>query len=191
MTVADVKAMVEVHLASFSGFFLSFLGPAFLHELYAAIVADPTGIAYVWEDDGVLQGFVAGTSYASGFYRRLLERRWWRFCRASILPVIKNPRIIPRLLRAFSKPNESTETNQATLMSIAVLPMSQGKGIARALIDQFLREAARSGCKQVSLTTDKDHNDYANIFYQRLGFVCKGNFFTPEGREMVEYVIHI
>ena len=46
-TTKDVSAIVGVHLRSFEGFFLSFLEPAFLGELYAAILANFSSIDFV------------------------------------------------------------------------------------------------------------------------------------------------
>src|SRR5204862_7639511 len=43
----DVRDVVRIHLDAFPGFFLSFLGPAFLRLLYRGILDDPTGIALV------------------------------------------------------------------------------------------------------------------------------------------------
>jgi ribosomal protein S18 acetylase RimI-like enzyme len=77
------------------------------------------------------------------------------------------------------------------LMSIAVLPETQGKGIGQALVRAFLDEAARRGLCQVDLTTDRDHNEATNCFYQNLGFTCERTFTTPEGRAMNEYVINL
>jgi len=76
-------------------------------------------------------------------------------------------------------------------MSIAVLPERQGQGIGQALVRAFLSEAARRGLNKVNLTTDRVANDAANVFYQRLGFVCRRHFVTPEGRQMNEYVIDL
>ena len=70
MRLADVGAAVQVHLEGFTGFFLSFLGPAFLHELYAATIEDPDGIGLVAEEGKGILGFVTGTAQPSGFYRR-------------------------------------------------------------------------------------------------------------------------
>ena len=188
----DVSAIVGVHLRSFEGFFLTFLGPAFLHQLYSAILADPSGIAFVLEDEQGICGFVAGTGQPSGFYRRLLRQRWWRFALASVAPVFKRPSVIPRLLRAFSMPRQvAQEEGRGTLMSIAVLPEAQGKGVGKALVHAFLKEAARRGLRQVDLTTDRDNNEATNHFYQSLGFIFERTFTTPEGRAMNEYVISL
>jgi ribosomal protein S18 acetylase RimI-like enzyme len=158
--------------------------------LYVGILKDPAGIAYVYEDQGHLLGFVAGTSQPAGFYSRLLQRRWWRFGMASLVPILKNPLIVPRLLRAFQKPQDASDRpDVGTLMSIAVSPDSQGHGLGQALVRAFLGEAVGRGLKYVDLTTDKNNNDSVNQFYQRIGFRCSRTFVTSEGREMNEYVI--
>jgi hypothetical protein len=69
----DVYGVTRVHLASFQGFFLTFLGSRFLSELYAGIVTDPAGIAFVYRKENHILGFIAGMAQPSGFYRRLLR----------------------------------------------------------------------------------------------------------------------
>jgi len=192
MWSADVESVVAVHLKAFPGFFLSSLGAAFLRELYQAIVADPSGIGYVYEQAGSILGFVAGTSQPLGFYRRLIGQRWWRFGLAAVMPVLRQPAIVPRLWRAFALPEQAgAREDSGILMSIAVFPGEQGKGIGHLLAKAFLREATRRGCQQVSLTTDKLENDAANAFYRALGFTCVCSYTTPEGREMNEYLISL
>lgn len=192
MQPPDVEAAVSVHLQAFQNFFLSFLGPRFLRELYASILSDPSGFAFVAGRGTELLGFVAGTDQPSGFYRRLLQQRWWRFGLAAIRPAITHPAIIPRLLRAFQKPEDAVSPEGCgTLMSIAVLPGQQSRGAGQALVEAFLNEAAVRNLTRVDLTTDRDNNEKVNRFYQRLGFVCTRTFITPEGRWMNEYEITI
>jgi ribosomal protein S18 acetylase RimI-like enzyme len=192
MLMADIPGVVDIHLQSFPGFFLSFLGCRFLRELYFGILKDPAGIAYVYEDQGRMLGFVAGTSHPAGFYSRLLYRRWWRFALAALAPVLKSPMIILRLLRAIRKPQDvSSQPGVGTLMSIAVSPEAQGRGLGQVLVKAFLEGAIDRKLKHVDLTTDRNNNDSVNQFYQRMGFRCSRTFVTPEGREMNEYVIDL
>jgi ribosomal protein S18 acetylase RimI-like enzyme len=189
MQCTDVPACVDIHLRAFKGFFLSFLGKQFLNELYASITGDPSGIGYIAEVQGCVRGFVIGTSQPSGLYKRLLQKRWWIFCRASLIALIKRPTILPRLLRAFTMPGHQKEARSCgTLMSIAVDPQSQGNKIGHLLVQAFLDEAARRGLSQVNLTTDHGNNDYANRFYQHVGFLLLRQYMTPEGRQMNEYI---
>ena len=73
-------------------------------------------------------------------------------------------------------------------MSIAVAPEFQGHGIGKQLVETFCQELAARGEPAVCLTTDRDHNEATNQFYQRLGFELARTFITPEGRAMNEYV---
>jgi GNAT superfamily N-acetyltransferase len=193
MEKGDVRGVVDVHLRSFPGFFLSFLGPAFLRQLYLGIVDDPAGLAFVSENlnenSGQLDGFIAGTSQPAGFYRRLLHQRWWRFGLASVIPALRSPRIIPRLLRAFTLSSTSAAYGErgALLMSLAVSPDRQSGGLGAALVEAFVEEAKRRGATSVFLTTDRLDNDAVNAFYIRRGFSLTRTFTTPEGREMNEY----
>jgi len=188
----DVRSVVDIHLVAFQGFFLSFLGARFLKELYSAIIRDPDGISFVCEEDKRIEGFIAGTNTASSFYRRLIISRWWRFGLACIGPIFKKPVIIPRLLRAFRKPNDEMPLPDCgILMSIAVLPAEQGKGIGKLLIQAFLTKSKHIGLKHITLTTDFINNERVNHFYMEMGFRCIRTYATPEGRTMNEYMVDL
>lgn len=184
----DVVEVVGIHLAAFPGFFLSFLGPAFLRELYEGIVADPAGLHFLCAVAGRPVGFVAGTTQPAGLYRRLLQQRAWRFARASLGAVVRQPAIVPRLLRALRRPAEAASAPEpyALLMSVAVRPEAQGHGLGQALVQTFLDAADQHGLSRVVLTTDRNNNDAVNHFYQRLGFAPVRAFVTAEGRAMNE-----
>lgn len=189
MNLQHVPQVVQVHLDAFPGFFLSFLGKNFLSVLYTGILNDSSGIAYVFDDGQKILGFVAGTDNPKGFYKRILKRYWYRFGFALIFPILKNPQIIPRLLRAFHRDRaEDVHSDCATLMSIAVSRFAQNSGIGQQLLNAFLNEVQRRGVKRVNLTTDAVNNDKTNIFYLKHGFWLNNTFTTPEGRIMNEYM---
>jgi len=187
----DVAEVVSVHLASFPGFFLSFLGRRFLSLFYAGIVSDQGGIALVYLNEANRPaGFVAGTANPRGFYSRLLKRDWFKFACASLLPVLKKPAIAARIARALLHPSGNPAGDQvAGLFSIGVLPELQGKGAGKQLVLAFMAEAKSRGCTRVYLTTDRDNNEPVNSFYATLGFALERQYVTPEGRGMNEYWI--
>ncbi len=78
--------------------------------------------------------------------------------------------------------------HQALLMSIAVNPDEQGKGVGRQLISAFLQEARSCGASSVLLSTDAINNDAVNHFYLRAGFQILKVYVTPEKRQMNEYI---
>lgn len=190
MTAAHIDEVTDVHLRSFEGFFLSFLGPRFLRLYYEGIVDYSGATGYVYVQDGRVIGFVCGAVSPSCFYRYLLRTRWWRFILAVLTATLRRPSIIPRLFRALLYPSQTArQEGTATLTSIAVESEAQGKGIGAELVAAFLADIRAQGIKRVDLTTDRYDNDQVNAFYQKQGYHCERAFVTPEGREMNEYVI--
>ena len=193
MRFAHVPAVVQVHLASFPGFFLTFLGSRFLSLYYSGICADPEGIGLVYlNTSGIVSGFVAGSSNPRGFYARLLKRDWLKFALASGGAIIRKPTVIGRIIRGLSHSDDNPAGEDvAGLFSIGVLPELQGTGAGKLIAQAFLHEAKMRGCERIYLTTDRDDNEATNLFYQKLGFFVKRQYETPEGRRMNEYWINI
>jgi ribosomal protein S18 acetylase RimI-like enzyme len=193
MRIQDINKVVAVHLASFPGFFLSFLGSHFLSLYYSGVCSAPEGIALIFTNTADIPvGFVAGASDPRGFYSRLLKRDWLRFSLASVGAIIRKPMVIKRIMRAFFHPSENpVGDGTAGLFSIGVMPGLQKNGIGEKLVQRFLEEAEQRGCKRVFLTTDRDHNDAVNAFYKKLGFRIERQYVTPEGRRMNEYWLEL
>jgi ribosomal protein S18 acetylase RimI-like enzyme len=190
MVLSDLESVVGIHLESFPGFFLTFLGHDFLALLYKSMQSDPESVALVASSDGQIEGFVAGVMHQSGFYQRLIKRQKWAFAVAALGALLRRPAIAPRLLRALRQSAEAQQASaEACLMSIAVRPESEGKGIGKQLVTAFCQELAKRGVPAVCLTTDRDNNDRVNHFYQQLGFCLSQSYVTPEGRAMNEYLI--
>jgi ribosomal protein S18 acetylase RimI-like enzyme len=186
----DCARVVDIHLRSFQGFFLTFLGPSFISLLYCATIKDIGGVALVAEQRNKVCGFVTGTTQPFSFYKRLVKEHLFGFFWASLQGFLRNPAILPRLLRSFTMPGQPLPTEKcATLMSLAVDPDCQGIGIGKLLVLAFLDEAKKSGCFSVNLTTDAVNNDGINKFYERLGFSLYRSFLTPEKRLMNEYIL--
>ena len=86
MRLADVESVVRIHLSSFAGFFLSFMGPRFLREFYKATLLDESGLALVSTQADGIAGFAVGTTEPVGFYRRIILNNWNLFLAASFIP---------------------------------------------------------------------------------------------------------
>jgi len=186
---SDLERIVAIHLESFPGFFLTFLGRDFLLLLYKGLQDDPEGVVLVAANGEQVEGFVAGVLRQAGFYNRLLSNNKWAFARAAARALAKRPSIAPRLVRALKKPAEVRQSScEACLMSIAVHPEFASKGIGQQLVEAFCEELSRRGANEVCLTTDQVKNEPVNRFYQRLGFQLSSTFITHEGRAMNEYL---
>lgn len=188
---SDICHVVAVHMASFPGFFLSFLGPKFLTIFYSRVCFAPESIAFVYLDkDGLPIGFVVGSLNPRGFYSRMLKRDWFKFTLSSVGPIIKNPTIILRLARAVLHPSSNQfGQNVAGLFSIGVLPDNHCLGIGKFLVNAFLNDARLRGCERVYLSTDRDNNESVNNFYIKNGFKINFQYTSREGRRMNQYCI--
>lgn len=187
----DVPAVVALHLRAFPGFFLSFLGPRFLSVLYRAAV-ELDEISLVAVADGKVAGLVMGSAHPGGFFRRLRQARALQFAYAALPSVLRHPESALRVARALRKPEQARKAaGTATLMSLAVDPALQARGLGRLLVSSFVQRAASRGAVSVDLTTDKYDNDAVNAFYRGMGFRVAREIRTPEGRLLIEYELDV
>jgi ribosomal protein S18 acetylase RimI-like enzyme len=188
-THQDLEEIVTVHLRSFPGFFLTFLGRRFLALLYRSLTVDPEGIVLVSIGDEQVDGFVSGTTNQPGFYRRLVSRHLLAFGASAAGALLRRPSIFPRLVRALRRPGEAERSSaQACLMSLGVRPDAQGKGVGGQLVRAFSEAMSERGVGIFCLSTDARDNDQVNRFYQSIGFRLVRQYDTPEGRAMNEYL---
>jgi ribosomal protein S18 acetylase RimI-like enzyme len=185
----DLAKAVELHMAAFPDFFLTFLGPAFLRLLYGFYAADEHAVALAGERDGQIIATVLGTSRPENFYKRMAQKHFVLFAWACFKPLLRRPAILPRLVRALlyrGDPPLASE-NGALLASICVDPNSRGSGIGNAMLMAFEREMWQRNAAFVYLTTDRDENQAVQGFYGKQGWSLQAEFTTPEGRRMQRY----
>lgn len=187
----DARKVAKLHMAAFPNFFLSFLGERFLIEFYRSFTEKSKEVGLVAQtSEGKLLGVVVGPRNPSGFFRRLLVKRWPQFCLAGSLALIKRPLIAPRFFRAIFYRGESPRGPvRALLSSIAVAPEAQGAGVGRALVDKWVEQMRTQGVLGCYLTTDAIDNAVVNSFYKSLGWKLESVYLTPEGRKMNRYVL--
>lgn len=183
-----IEEIVNIHMKAFSGFFLTFLGKGFLKKLYEHFIFHKESGLIVAIDNGNIVGFLAFSMNMSDFYKTLLKRRFFSLGWYSFIATLKNPKIMFRLLRAFtySKTSERKE-KYLELSSIGVLPNQEGKKIGSNLIEKLKEIFKNSDCEYIKLETDAINNEKANNFYLKNEFILKESYETPEGRKMNEY----
>lgn len=187
----DLKDIVKVHMKAFPSFFLTFLGPGFLKEFYKSFLYDSQGIGFVAIDKETeeILGAIVGPLNPKGYFKRLLKRKWFIFCIASVGAVFRKPAVIKRLFRAVFYRGDAPDGQERSLLSsIAVSPDAQGKGAGRALVKRWLEEIKSRKSSGAFLTTDAENNQTVNNFYQKLGWKLESSYSTPEGRRMNRYV---
>lgn len=186
---SDVPQAVDVHMAAFPSFFLTTLGRRFLSEMYYGFVDDEDSIALITRRDTVVTGVVIGTTRPQAFFSRLLRRRWWRFGLAGLVGCLRRPSAVWRLTRAILYRGDAPPgEGYALLSSIAVAPGFQRHGIGKILVQGWIETVRMRGSRAAYLTTDADHNESVNAFYQKSGWLLERSYVTREGRAMNRYV---
>jgi ribosomal protein S18 acetylase RimI-like enzyme len=187
--VNDVEQIVAIHLSSFPGFFLTFLGKSFLRYLYMGYILHPdSGILIAREGSRIL-GFLAYSTDLSKFYSFILKRYFFQFAWFGFLGALRSPKSILRIIRALTYPSTKKADNKyIEISSIAVAPTFQTKGIGSGLINQICEMFKNSSFQIIRLETDSVNNDAANYFYKKNGFTIENVSKSPEGRRMNHYV---
>lgn len=183
-----INDIVSIHLDTFQGFFLTFMGGGFLKLMYQSYVEyNNSGILVAFEDEKPV-GFLAYSGDLSGLYKYMIKKRLIPFAWYSIGAFFRKPTVFMRLVRAFLKPSEAKRGEKyVELASIGVDPNVKSKGIGSQLIDALKSMIDFDDYAYIALETDAVNNDGANRFYQKNGFVRVREFETNEGRKMFEY----
>lgn len=183
-----INDVVSVHLSTFQGFFLTFMGRGFLNLMYRSYIEyDNSGVLAAF-DGNELVGFLAYSGDLSGLYKYMIKKRLVLFAWYSFGAFIKKPSVFMRLVKAFLKPGESERQEKyVELASIGVSPKAKSKGVGSKLIDTLKAKVNFNKYEYITLETDAVDNEAANRFYQKNGFVLEREFVTAEGRRMFEY----
>ena len=183
-----VHAVTDIHLATFRGFFLTFMGRGFLRQMYSAYCAhEASGLLVAFEDE-VPVGFLAYSEDMSGLYKFMIKSRLIPFAWYSAGAFFRKPAVFMRLIRAFLKPSESRrEEAYVELASIGVSPDVKSRGVGSSLIDSLKERVDFDKFSYIGLETDAVNNEGANRFYQKNGFTLARTYETREGRSMNEY----
>ena len=183
-----IAEIVDIHLDTFEGFFLTFMGKGFLKKMYLSYCDHaPSGLVVALED-GKPVGFLAYSADMSGLYKHMIKKRLISFAFYSAGAFLRKPKIFMRLIRAFLKPGESRrEENYVELSSIGVSPKVKSKGVGSALISWLKENVDFAKYSYIALETDAENNEGANRFYVKNGFTLVREYETHEGRKMNEY----
>lgn len=196
VTIKEVKSnekklineIVTIHLNTFTGFFLTFMGRGFLRQMYQSYCDyDESGLL-VAEEDGKALGFLAFSSNFSGLYKFMIKTRLIQFGWYSVGAFFRRPSAFMHIISAFLKPGEAKrEEKYVELSSIGVDPNVKSKGIGSKLIDALKDNVDFDKYAYINLETDAVDNEGAIHFYEKNGFVRERMFETDEGRKMYEY----
>lgn len=186
----DVLSVVELHMKSFDGFFLSKLGENFLRVFYEKLRTNDRSMLIGAYEESVLVGFCAFTTSSAGYYSHLIRKNIIVFSLIGLKLLLSRPYSLIRILKNLKK--ESNKINDkgdyAELLSIGILPNKQGTGIGKKLLLKMEDELLTRKCKCVSLTTDFDQNIKAINVYKSMGYEIYYDFIAFPKRKMYRMI---
>lgn len=184
-----VNEVVEIHLTTFPEFFLTFLGKGFLKQLYSGFIEhNNSNLIIAMNSENKVLGFLAYSNDLSGFYKYLIKKKIIFFAWYSMIAFFKKPKILFRLLRAFSYSKKSERNEKyVEISSIGVEPKNKNLGIGSVMIKKLIENVDFENFEYIKLETDAENNMIANCFYKKNGFDLFSTYETPEKRKMNEY----
>lgn len=183
-----INDIVSIHLNTFTGFFLTFMGRGFLNQMYRSYCEHDESGLLVAEEDGKAVGFLAYSGNFSGLYKFMIKTRLIPFGWYSVGAFFRRPSAFMHIIKAFLKPSEvKREEKYVELSSIGVDPTMKSKGVGSLLIDELKKIVDFNKFAYITLETDAVNNDGAIHFYEKNGFVRERMYETDEGRKMFEY----
>ena len=183
-----IEEIVTIHLNTFTGFFLTFMGHGFLKQMYQSYCEHAESGLLVAEEDGKSMGFLAYSSDFSGLYKFMIKTRLVQFVWYSIGALFRRPSAFLHIIKAFLKPSEVIRKEKyVELSSIGVAPNTKSKGIGSLLIGKLKKQVDFEKYAYITLETDAINNEDVIHFYEKNGFVRERMFETGEGRKMYEY----
>ena len=212
LEAAEVSAAVDLHEQVLSEEFISQAGTAFLRAYYRAWLRAEGGLALAAVDpEGRLTGVLLGGLDPALHYRTMLRRDGWRLAGLMLVQAGRRPSfgralVVTRGMRysrglgrmawgrirhrvpelgggAADRPAIGATTGEVT--HILVDPTRQGEGIGRSLVFAAVEAGRQSGLTRLSLVTTPELA--ASGFYERLGWVSRGDMSSRSGEQFRRY----
>ncbi|MDH6522287.1 GNAT superfamily N-acetyltransferase [Streptomyces sp. SAI-090] len=201
MSPEDLPFVVPEYLENFPEGFFARLGPAFLTAQCRTYLASPHARALIAEAEGIPVAFLLGVTDPAAHRCEVLGGHRRTLLLRGLAGLALRPRLalhfvrtrLGRYLRklmpggrAVPDPALVQQGITAVLAYVAVSSRARSGGIGGALIDQFVADAYASGCARVSLVTAVGDSG-AGPYYERRGWLPRGETRTPEGRRLAAY----
>ena len=187
----DVPAVARMHAIAMGTSLWARLGEGFLEALYGALVRDPAFLGFVYEEEGRVRGFIAGTTDARVLLRRTAIRRGFRLVRPALRGLRHHPDVLRALLTTplYFRRSDPAAHVRAESFFCSFEPDLRGRRVAGHINKVLFDLLALRGHRAVKVTTEVD-NVGANRQLRSWGFEEQGTF-GFYGKPMVVYVLDL
>jgi ribosomal protein S18 acetylase RimI-like enzyme len=177
-----IPDMVQCHIKSFPGSFMTEMGYHWLCALYRFFISHNGSICRVAVDtDGEVVGLAVGgyshirEEFLSSAIFRYPHLIFWKFLSKRLVRRVLLQELAGKLRRKRNANHSGDivapkdEVRWGNLLSIGVLPDYEGTGVAGKLIESFQLACKTEGYKRLTLSVEKE-NSRAIAFYKKHGW---------------------
>lgn len=193
MAPRDVKAVARLHRADMGNSLWARLGVPFLETLYAGLLESRYFLGFVYEEDGRVAGFIAGTTHGSRMFGDVLRRHGLTLMWRALIGVLRSPALLVPLLATPFYFRRSSGGGHADIaaesMFCSFVPALRGRRVSGHINKVLFDELAWHGHPRVKVTTEVD-NAGAVRQLTSWGFEPVGGFHFY-GKSMTVYVLDL
>lgn len=166
----DAADIAGIHYDEIDRGFLRSLGKGVLTGLYEAVIGNPESFAIIARENGIIVGFIAGSTNIGSLYKDFFRKHAWRVVVSGFFTML-NPRkwkSITEILRYPEKQN-IRNLSAAELIAIAVKKEFQERGIAKKMFEAFVEEMVKRNISEFKAVVGEELVS-AITMYEKLGF---------------------
>ncbi|MCB9795169.1 MAG: hypothetical protein H6741_20900 [Alphaproteobacteria bacterium] len=192
MQFRDAARVAELHAAAMGDSLWAKLGVGFLAELYRGLIESRRFLGFVYEEDGRVRGFIAGSTDASAMMSEVFRARWFLLGPQALPGIARRPGVLRHLVytaRYFAVSGDADLDVPAESLFCSFEPNLRGRRISGHINKVLFDDLLGRGHRLVKITTEVD-NEGANRQLRSWGFEDRGRF-SFYGKEMVRYVLDL
>ena len=188
MLALDAPDVARLHHAAMGSSTWALLGIGFLQALYVSLIDDERFLAFVYEEDGDIGGFIAGSQNTTQMLSATMSRAW-PILAMKAFPRVLRPQVLMRIWQTHRYTDLSGAGDLPESLFCSFKPSLRGKRISGHINKVLFDELLARGHHAVKVTTEVD-NQGANRQLTSWGFEDKGHF-EFYGKDMILYVLDL
>lgn len=189
MRSEDLEDVARLHHAAMGRSLWARLGRRFLVRVYGALLVHPAFLGAVYEEDGRIRGFIAGSEDTAAMMSDSFRRRGGRLGLSAARGLLGDPRALVPLLETFAYGARSGDTVKAESLFCSFESDLRGKRVSGHINKALFDELRARGHDRVKVTTEVD-NEGAKRQLESWGFLDAGRF-RFYGKDMIRYVLDL
>ncbi len=188
MRATDTDRVAQLHHDAMGSSLWATLGLRFLQTVYQILLDDERFLGFVYEEEGHIGGFIAGSQDTDKMLQQCFRRAWLVLGLAS-LPASLHPGTLRKLVQTARYSNTSGGAPMAESLFCSFESGLRGRRISGHINKVLFDELLARGHTHVKITTEVD-NEGANRQLTSWGFADAARF-DFYGKPMIRYELDL